>query len=528
MFTDNSDKTTEATPTAPHYVLEDAWKPFFAELLNVEANSEGLSTKAYNYVVAMTDDSEALDVFAEAAKNYYITRSTKEANDPDHVDFDGLVSTGDAANNTVTFISLPAGSYVVFPESGSTSASRKTDAMFITIRNEDVTKAMKSVYPTVEKKVQTIPADGEDDNFQDTTTSKVGDYVQFQLTSKVPEMSDYDSYTFNFKDILSKGLTFVNNNTYPLVVKIAYKETVDEQDVTSYRTLARVENRVGDYDITVTQVAADAETEPPVEAHTDLVVSMVDLKSLIACDAKLNPDDEIIVTYYARINSDAEIGVAGNPNTATVEYSNDPSSAGTGESEPDTSKVYVYNINIFKFTEEGSNNIPLSGAKFKIKKTADGSDYIKLIRVGDTGSSYRVATAEEITEETGVVEEVTSPADGNIYISGLEIGTYYLEETEAPTGYNKLTGEIKVTLSMDDSTTTGTVENDPKQIYYSINGTQNENANDNKIPVENRQGSILPTTGGVGTIVLTIVGVGLVIVGIVLPLSKKKKKDSNS
>ena len=167
MFTDNSNPSTEQNPTDPHYVLEDAWKPFFAEeILNMSANDHDLSVKAYSYVVAMENDSQALDDFAEAAKNYYLERSNPNATN--HIDFtnpdgdntteDSLVLTESATNGTVTFTFLPAGSYVVFPQSGSTSAARKTDAMFITIRNQDVNKTLKSVYPTVDKKVQTIPA----------------------------------------------------------------------------------------------------------------------------------------------------------------------------------------------------------------------------------------------------------------------------------------------------------------------------------------------------------------------------------
>lgn len=70
-------------------------------------------------------------------------------------------------------------------------------------------------------------------------------------------------------------------------------------------------------------------------------------------------------------------------------------------------------------------------------------------------------------------------------------------------------------------------ENNPENIYYTIDSTQNQNVNDNKVPVENKQGIILPTTGGIGTIILTMIGAGIVIIGIVLPLSKKKK-DSKS
>ena len=397
MFTDNSEKSTEQAHTDPHYVLEDAWKPFFAELLRKDKDDNDLSVKAYSYVVAMENDSQALDVFAERAKNYYLERSNPNATN--YIDFtnpdndastnDSLVLTEPATNGTVTFTSLPAGSYVVFPQSGSTSAARKTDAMFITIRTQDINKTLKSVYPTVDKKVQTIPEQGAEDDFQDNTTSKVGDYVQFQLTSQVPEMSDYTSYTFNFKDTLSKGLDFVEDDNHPLVVKIAYTVEEGGAQVTRYYTLTRTPTDPGEYSLTVTPVYEDSSNE--VKDHTDLLITITNLKSLIGSDDNttdlLKPGQDIIVTYYAKINDKAVINGTGNPNTATVESSNNPDTTETGESEPDVSKVYVYSIDIFKFTSDNNNftsdnnnKVPLSGANFKIKKTANGKDYITRYR----------------------------------------------------------------------------------------------------------------------------------------------------
>ena len=353
-------------------------------------------------------------------------------------------------------------------------------------------------------------------------------------------MSDYNTYVFKFNDKLSKGLDFVEDANHPLVVKIAYTAEEGGAQVTNYHTLTRTSTAPGDYSLTVTPVYEDGSNE--VKDHTDLLITITNLKSLIENDDNttdvLKPGQNMIVTYYAKINDKAVINGTGNPNEAKVEYSNNHGTNETGESEPDVSKVYVYSIDIFKFTSDNNNKVPLSGAKFKIKKTANDNDYISLIRVGNTGSVYRVATAEEVaafnaaTDQNPVnytiVQEVTSPADGHIYIQGLNLDTnYYLEETEPPTGFNPITGVITVSLSADNSSTDDVTENNPETIYCTINGTQKSASNDYKVEVENRQGSVLPTTGGIGTIILTVIGAGIVIIGIVLPLSKKKK-DSKS
>ena len=78
-------------------------------------------------------------------------------------------------------------------------------------------------------------------------------------------------------------------------------------------------------------------------------------------------------------------------------------------------------------------------------------------------------------------------------------------------------------ISTDDVNTAGVVEDDYTSVYYTVNGAQNNAANNNTVKIENRPGSMLPTTGGIGTIGLTIAGVAVVILGIVFTSRKKKK-----
>lgn len=481
MFMDNS-QTTDANP---NYVLRDAWKPFFADKLSIESNDPDISTKAYRYVVAMQDDSPALIALAEDAREYYVDKITTNPNY-----FVTKTTQIANANGTATFSNLDAGTYLVLPEGGSTSATRGTDAMIVTIRNSDVDIDMKSDYPTVEKQVK--PA-GSNTVFADDTSANVGDYVQFELVSAVPEMSDYDSYVFKFKDTLSSGLTLVKDSNHPMTLTIN-GETLTENT-----------------DYTFTQ---DGQS---------FVVAITNLKALEA-DATLDisVDDDIILTYYAEVNANAVVGTTGNPNRATVEYSNNPEGTGTGESAPDISKVYTYEIEINKFSKDGTDKVPLAGAKFQISETTPNGTPIPLVATA-TANTYRVATPQEIADSSVTkITEVTTPSTGKIKIDGLDLGAYYLKETEAPTGYNQLTGEVTVIISKDNSGTANVTEDDFASVYYTVNGTQNTNANDNKVEIENRPGSMLPTTGSFGTIGLTIAGVAVVLFG-VLFFSRKKK-----
>ena len=140
-------------------------------------------------------------------------------------------------------------------------------------------------------------------------------------------------------------------------------------------------------------------------------------------------------------------------------------------------------------------------------------------------NKYRVATPQEIADTSVTkVTTVNSPISGKVQIDGLDLGTYYLKETVAPTGYNQLTDEITVVISTDDSTTPET-ESNYTRVYYTVGNIQNANENDNKVKVENRPGSMLPQTGGIGTIGLTALGVGVVIFGFIFTSRKKKKAE---
>lgn len=111
------------------YTLDTAWEGlFWANGMSTESTcptdsidvsaKEGatLNEKAVAYLSAMTADSTELNTFAAKAAKYKTTKSIA----------DTKTATGDA-NNTATFEELVPGYYLVQPDKGSTSATRKTD-----------------------------------------------------------------------------------------------------------------------------------------------------------------------------------------------------------------------------------------------------------------------------------------------------------------------------------------------------------------------------------------------------------------
>lgn len=501
MFTARATEAATLNPnTFDSYVLENKWEGFFKqdEIFNAmktagattvstanDLDSAALSDAAVAYINTLlsettTTKGTTLVEFAHKAQNWARKNSTTLSAKPSLVTVKAATQDAgeDKTKGTAAFNDLPAGYYLVFPEGGSTgNNSRGTDAILVNVPRDGKNTAVKikSTFPTVDKKVST-----DNNTYQDNTTAQVGDTVTFKLTAKVPDMADYTAYKFVFHDTLSNGLEFVANSV--------------EVSIASNKITA------GDNTYSATYV----------DGTKKLTVAFTDLKNVVKSGTdKVATDDEIVVTYKAKITKDA---VTTNPatNKAHLEYSNDPSGTGTGTSNPDESKVYTYDINIFKYYKgEGNTETGLANATFKLTASEDStSTAIELVKEEGTDLVYHVKG----NNEADAVSTVTTGADGKITIKGLKAGTYYLHETIAPTGYNKLKKPIKIEITVTDNNYTTP--------SYKVDDKANA---DNTIKVENVKGVMLPETGSIGTIGLTALGVAVVLLGVFAPRKKKKE-----
>lgn len=211
-----------------------------------------------------------------------------------------------------------------------------------------------------------------------------------------------------------------------------------------------------------------------------------------AAVVEANRGKTVTLAYNAVINENAVVYEA-EKNTAHIEY-------GTYSSaETNPVEVKTLGFKIFKYTLNGTERVAIAGAKFKLYDK--NNNEIKVVKVAD--GHYRVATAAEIEAKQAVEIEVIAEGEQKGYASvdGLEFDTYYLEETVAPTGYNKLTEKQAVII---DSEKNATVEN----IKVA--------------DVLNNSGSVLPSTGGVGTTIFYIIGGILIIAGVAYFLVRRK------
>ena len=147
----------------------------------------------------------------------------------------------------------------------------------------------------------------------------------------------------------------------------------------------------------------------------------------------------------------------------------------------------------------------LADAKFSLY-TDSNNAVGTILNFKNTGNEYRYT--EEAVNAEGTTTTLQSPVNGNFNINGLKAGTYWLKETEAPKGYNKLAEPIKIIIEQKD---------DGTKIIK--NGS---NAEIVKVEVENKSGSLLPSTGGMGTTIFYIAGALLVLISGVVLIAKKR------
>ena len=203
------------------------------------------------------------------------------------------------------------------------------------------------------------------------------------------------------------------------------------------------------------------------------------------------------VSYTAMLNENAVIAGEGNPNTSKVSYGDSSKTKYTPDSQ---TKTYTWDVDVFKYTMNGETEKALAGATFTLSKNSDGSNPIALVSKGN--NVYRVAK----TGETGTVTEITTDTTGKFTIKGLDADTYYLTETAAPAGYNRMAGPVTIVIGANGV----------------VNATTEAPNGVDEVKVLNQSGTELPSTGGMGTTVLYIAGGALVLLAMVVLVMKKR------
>ena len=451
LFDVTESKSGEKTNYA--YTVNNTYKAALASVLKIDEPS-----KDEDFAAAVTklgsDNATAVQKFANDFTAEALTKNLSATANSGKIKEENKIS--------YTFNDLAAGYYLVYVTGG-----KDIQSSLVTVDAPTNTVNLKTEAPSITKTAN-------------KETAEIGQVVTYTVTGAIPDTTGYDSYVYKINDELTKGLDFVNdaNGTActdnKVAVKVAFTDGTD---------------------------ASTAPTTAALATNNSKKMSL-DLSTWVRANQG-NKGKAFTVTYYAKVNKDAEVT---NNNKASLEYGNNPSDTTT--TTPSEAKTNTYPLDIKKINKKTSGL--LAGAKFSLYRSeTDAKNGENAITVTGSNGNYVVDPVSTTTEFVSVEKDL---GGYNLRVNGLEAKDYWLVETQAPEGFNKLTDPIKVTITKDGDTN-WTVK-------------KNNTAEDDKIiDVENSTGSLLPSTGGRGAIAFAVIA-ALLVFGVAVSFIRDKRKEA--
>ena len=377
-----------------------------------------------------------------------------------------------------------------------------TSPIFAVVGGSAVEVTEKTGIPTVTKKIKD---DKPGSDWADKADSQVGQDVQYQLTGTVAEnVASFNTYFYEFHDELSAGLTVRDAS----IRVFAGNNRASAEEITSAYSpeVKNDENGAGQI----------------------LTVKFTDLKTAVP---NLTEGTKIFVEYDAKLDpAKAEkvtVGGVGNDNKVTLIYSNNPmSSDGKGESVPDTVRDYTYALKLVKQDHKSKNKLQNVGFTIQATGPDDNAD----------GSFSKGKYVQEHGDLGETEHEFFTDKNGEIYIKGLDAGTYTVHEKTALGEYNSLknfTFTISTQASGADSlhkteeeaqNVTVTRPADTSDLV--ILATKQTDGTVN-LTVENKRGSNLPLTGLNGVTFTWIAGGAVLVIGVAHLIRSRKQAEES-
>lgn len=507
----------------------------------------------------------------------YFVESVRDEIKKEGITGDMIYVQGTKADNSFSLTGLQYGYYVVDEVSTHDEDGEQyyaSSLCMVDTANPTAEINIKSDYPEIIKKIQ------EDDNqdvvgdngYNDIGDYEIGQTVPFQYRATICDMNGYDTYYYAFHDQMDEELT-LNNKSIVITINKGDK---------SY-TL-----KDGEFNLVTDKGQLDKEDT--------FMVEISDIKAIV--DKNFNNMDQygqndysdmtVTMDYTATLNDKAaeDTGRPGFENDVRLEFSNDADSAGEGETgyTPwDTVVCFTFKINGLKVNDHENT---LEGAKFRLYSDAACKNevYVKAkttnqgttatgggstsgetdnvsspdgnetdfegnkVQIGNNG--YIVINRDSCggDDHTGGTApadaiEMVSDADGNFTIYGLDQGTYYLKEVEAPAGYRHLLDPITITVKPtytdernDYVAGEGATEETLQKLeatahikefydgkYSEGDAVLNTDVEDGSMDIKivNEVGTKLPVTGS--SAMLILLGAGVVLMGGAMVVSRRKK-----
>lgn len=331
------------------------------------------------------------------------------------------------------------------------------------------------VYPknsTGEDKIDKEIVEGTNEKV--STTANIGATINYKVTYEIP-VGENGLESLVVTDKMSKGLTFGNS-----------------VEVKNGTTTVAQENYTMD-----SPTDTDGITTITITFNKDYYETLGQ-----------NTTQNFTITYTATLNDKAVLGQSGNTNDVFVTYKN------TGDIDRNTehknTKVFTYGIDLLK---NGEGEKKLSGVTFALTDESDKEVYVAK------------KTPNDFYTPGGKSNEVTTDANGRIYIRGLKPGTYKLTETKTNAGYVLLKDPVVIVIK-DDNATGGAEAFVGSKPVTMQNDQKNSGSKTAEVPltVVNSKGFDLPVTGGRGIALFTIVGIAIVAAAGSLLFMRKRSK----
>lgn len=455
LFDVTESKSGETTNYA--YTVNNTYKAALASVLNISETS-----KDEEFAKAVADKTATIQQFANDFTAYALKNSLTATATSGKITEENKTS--------YTFNNLDTGYYLVYVTGG-----KEIQSSLVTVDEKNNTVNLKTQAPSIEKNAN-------------KETVNIGDVVTYYVKGSIPDTTGYDQYQYIIHDELSTGLDFVNDAT---------GTALGEGATTVNVTVAFTDNTL--------TAAGTKPTTATLDTANNRKMSL-DLSEWVR-DNQANKGKEFTVTYYAKVNKDA---VVTEKNNAQLEYGNKPGETTT--TTPSEAKTPTYPLDILKIKKD--SNVKLAGAKFSLYTSeTDAKNGTNPIKVTGDNGNYVVDSTSTTTEFVSV--ENIEGKDYNLHVNGLAEGTYYLVETKAPDGFNKLTAPVKITItkSADADATKWTISKD------------GDDETDKIIDIANSTGSLLPSTGGRGAIAFAVIA-ALLVFGVAVSFIRDKRKEA--
>lgn len=388
---------------------------------------------------------------------------------------------------------------------------------YATLDNASNTITVTNEKPDMKKEVKRRDQKDGQDDWQHDADYSVGDMVPYRITIDVPsniaqlkEFTLQDTPTNLEDDANSIKITCDNSDIAPN----AWKKDADNAPVNGFKI------------------------------------------NFVPAEMTAYAGKQIVVSYNAKLLNTAVTTTVGNPNTATLEYSNNilPSDDTTNPNHDktpgkdkieDTAVVYTFSLNIHK-TDASTSKTPLQGVEFDLYKEVSATV------TGETTTAITGTAASALGLNSNKywlkinTNKLITGTNGDIAQSGLSNGEYYLVETKTNEGFNLLKSPVHVVLNIEYSTT-WTKESewvdetvDGKTVRKLVKHSESNktttftkketstgefdtNSGIMTETIINRKGFTLPKTGDIGTAMFLIIGIGGMLAAVYIMLRGRKR-----